>query len=169
VLGLTIFLAADIAPRCISSNLTGSSTAAPPVGAIALGPAHGDCWPAAACLGFSICQKLWQVPSRAGGRRGHADGHCVLLTSIAYMQGFGIAQGAPLSWESIGPPAIAQGAACWPRCDSDRRGLYGLDRMLIALAGPWGHAFSRPADDGMPSAVALAREVVMARGGCTVF
>ena len=132
-LGLVIFLGPDYR-RVYRTDLTWRPHAGRLLAQLRLGLPMGIL-PAADLLGFSIFQMM-QV--RLGTVGGAATQMVVVLTSIAYMPGLGIAQsGTTLVGQSIGagdrPWAMRVGtrvillAACY-------MGAIGL---LIALAGPW--------------------------------
>src|SRR5436305_1434726 len=91
--------------------------------------------PAADLLGFAVFQMM---PARLGTAGGAATQMVVILTSIAYMPGFGIASaGTTLVGQSIGARSRD-----WALQVGDRvillAALYmGAIGVLIALGGPW--------------------------------
>ena len=109
--------------------------------------------PAADLLGFAIFQMM---QTRLGTAGGAATQMVVILTSIAYMPGFGIASaGTTLVGQSIGA-----GARDWAQRVGNRvillAALYmGGIGVLIALAGRWVLPFFTGAQDA-DSAVAVA-------------
>ncbi|HSY05230.1 MAG TPA: MATE family efflux transporter [Steroidobacteraceae bacterium] len=109
--------------------------------------------PAADLLGFAIFQMM---QTRLGTAGGAATQMVVMLTSLAYMPGFGIAAaGTTLVGQSIGA-----GARAWAQRVGNRvillAALYmGGIGLLIALCGPWLLPFFAGAHDA-DSAAAVA-------------
>src|SRR2546429_7798942 len=108
--------------------------------------------PAADLLGFEAFQMM---QTRLGTAGGAATQMVVMLTSLAYMPGFGIASaGTTLVGQSIGA-----GARGWALRVGNRvillAALYmGGIGVLIALGGPWVLPFftGSPDSDGAPPA-----------------
>jgi MATE family multidrug resistance protein len=115
--------------------------------------------PAADLLGFSIFQ-LMQV--RLGTIGGAATQMVTMLTSIAYMQGFGIAQaGTTLVGQSIGAGDRDWAMRVGTRVIWLASGYMGAIGLLLAVAGPWVLPFFTAANDmDAAAAVALAANLL---------
>jgi multidrug resistance protein, MATE family len=154
VIGLLLGIALFLRPpyrRNYRSNLTWKPHAGRLLQQLRLGLPMGI-MPAADLLGFSIFQMM-QV--RLGTIGGAATQMVTVLTSIAYMPGYGIAQaGTTLVGQSIGA-----GDRAWAMRVATRVILLGAVYMgaigvVLALAGPWVLPFFTDARD--PSAAAAA-------------
>jgi multidrug resistance protein, MATE family len=133
VLGLVIFLGPDYR-RVYRSDLTWKPHAGRLLAQLRLGLPMGIL-PAADLLGFSIFQMM-QV--RLGTVGGAATQMVVVLTSIAYMPGFGIAQsGTTLVGQSIGAGDRPWAMRVGTRVILLAASYMGAIGLLIALAGPW--------------------------------
>jgi multidrug resistance protein, MATE family len=115
--------------------------------------------PAADLLGFAIFQMM---QTRLGTAGGAATQMVIILTSLAYMPGFGIASaGTTLVGQSIGA-----GAREWAQRVGNRvillTALYmGGIGVLIALCGPWLLPFFTGSHDAdAATAVALGRQLL---------
>jgi MATE family multidrug resistance protein len=124
--------------------------------------------PAADLLGFAIFQIM---QTRLGTAGGAATQIVVILTSLAYMPGFGIASaGTTLVGQSIGA-----GAREWAQRVGNRvillAALYmGGIGVLIALAGPWVLPFFTGAHDADAAvAVALGARLLWLAAGYQFF
>jgi MATE family multidrug resistance protein len=124
--------------------------------------------PAADLLGFAIFQIM---QTRLGTPGGAATQIVVILTSIAYMPGFGIASaGTTLVGQSIGA-----GAREWAQRVGNRvilmAALYmGGIGVLIAAAGPWLlHFFTGAHDADSALAVALGMRLLWLAAGYQFF
>jgi MATE family multidrug resistance protein len=150
LLGIALFLRAPYR-RQYRSNLTWKPHAGRLLQQLRLGLPMGI-MPAADLLGFSIFQMM-QV--RLGTIGGAATQMVTVLTSIAYMPGYGIAQaGTTLVGQSIGA-----GDRAWAMRVGTRVILLGACYMgaigvVLALAGPWVLPFFTDGRD--PSAAAAA-------------
>jgi MATE family multidrug resistance protein len=108
--------------------------------------------PAADLMGFAIFQMM---QTRLGTAGGAATQIVVILTSLAYMPGFGIASaGTTLVGQSIGA-----GARAWAQRVGERVILLtacymGGIGVLIALGGPWVVPFFTGAHDADATAAA---------------
>jgi MATE family multidrug resistance protein len=150
VLGLTIFMRADYR-RVYRTNLTWKPHARRLLEQLRLGLPMG-LLPAADLLGFSIFQMM-QV--RLGLVAGAATQMVMVLTSIAYMPGFGISQaGTTLVGQSIGAGDRAWALRVGTRVILLAAVYMGSIGLLIALAGPWVLPFFTAAHDA--DAVAAA-------------
>jgi multidrug resistance protein, MATE family len=133
VLGLAIFLSATYR-RGYSSHLAWRPHATQLLAQLRLGLPMG-LMPAADLMGFAIFQMM---QTRLGTVAGAATQMVTILTSLAYMPGYGIASaGTTLVGQSIGA-----GARGWALRVGTRvillAALYmGAIGVLIALAGPW--------------------------------
>ncbi|HEY0342458.1 MAG TPA: MATE family efflux transporter [Steroidobacteraceae bacterium] len=157
VLGLAIFLGPDYR-RMFRSNLTWKPHARRLLEQLRLGMPMG-LLPAADLLGFSIFQMM-QV--RLGTVGGAATQMVMVLTSLSYMPGYGIAQaGTTLVGQSIGA-----GNRPWAQRVGSRvillASVYmGSIGLLIALAGPWLLPFFTAAHDAEAvAAVALGTKLL---------
>jgi MATE family multidrug resistance protein len=143
LLGLAIFLGARYR-REYRSHLTWKLHAGRLLQQLRLGLPMG-LMPAADLLGFSIFQMM-QV--RLGTIGGAATQMVTILTSVAYMPGFGIAQaGTTLVGQSIGA-----GDRAWAMRVGNRVILLGAMYMgaigvVLAMAGPWLLPFFTDAHD----------------------
>jgi len=157
VLGLTIFLRADYR-RVYRSNLTWKPHGRRLLEQLRLGLPMG-LLPAADLLGFSIFQMM-QV--RLGLVAGAATQMVMVLTSIAYMPGFGIAQaGTTLVGQSIGAGDRAWALRVGSRVILLAAVYMGSIGLLIALAGPWVLPFFTAAHDAdAVAAVALGAKLL---------
>ena len=124
--------------------------------------------PAADLLGFAIFQMM---QTRLGTAGGAATQMVVILTSLAYMPGFGIASaGTTLVGQSIGA-----GARDWALRVGDRTillaALYmGGIGVVIALGGPWVLPFFTGAHDAESvAAVALGVQLLWLAAGYQFF
>jgi MATE family multidrug resistance protein len=124
--------------------------------------------PAADLLGFAIFQMM---QTRLGTAGGAATQMVVILTSLAYMPGFGIASaGTTLVGQSIGA-----GARGWAQRVGNRvillAALYmGGIGVIIALAGPWLLPFFTGARDAdSVAAVALGVRLLWFAAGYQFF
>jgi len=148
---LVLFLRSDYRRR-FHSDLTWRPHARRLLQQLRLGVPMGVA-PAADLLGFAIFQMM---QTRLGTAGGAATQMVVILTSIAYMPGFGIASaGTTLVGQSIGA-----GAREWAQRVGNRvillAALYmGAIGVLIALSGRWLLPFFTGAHDA-DSAVAVA-------------
>ena len=133
VLGLVIFLGPDYR-RVYRSDLTWKPHAGRLLAQLRLGLPMGIL-PAADLLGFSIFQMM-QV--RLGTVGGAATQMVVVLTSIAYMPGYGIAQsGTTLVGQSIGAGDRSWAMRVGSRVILLASCYMGAIGLLLALAGPW--------------------------------
>jgi MATE family multidrug resistance protein len=124
--------------------------------------------PAADLLGFAIFQMM---QTRLGTAGGAATQMVVILTSLAYMPGFGMASaGTTLVGQSIGA-----GARAWAQRVGDRTilltALYmGGIGVLIALGGPWVLPFFTGAHDAeSAAAVAIGVQLLWLAAGYQFF
>jgi MATE family multidrug resistance protein len=133
LMGVALFLQADYRRR-YRSHVTWQPHPARMLQQLQLGVPMGLS-PAADLLGFAIFQMM---QTRLGTAGGAATQMVVMLTSLAYMPGFGIASaGTTLVGQSIGA-----GAREWAQRVGNRvillAALYmGGIGVLIALGGPW--------------------------------
>jgi multidrug resistance protein, MATE family len=166
LLGLLFALAIFLQPyyrRIYASHLTWRPRARRIVEQLRLGVPMGLS-PAADLLGFALFQIM---QTRLGTAGGAATQIVVILTSIAYMPGFGIASaGTTLVGQSIGA-----GAREWAQRVGNRvillAALYmGGIGVLIAAAGPWLLPFFTGAHDAdsAPAAALGARLLWLAAG-----
>jgi MATE family multidrug resistance protein len=157
VLGLAIFLGADYR-RVYRSNLTWKPHGRRLLEQLRLGLPMG-LLPAADLLGFSIFQMM-QV--RLGLVAGAATQMVMVLTSIAYMPGFGISQaGTTLVGQSIGAGDRAWALRVGSRVILLAAVYMGSIGLLIALAGPWVLPFFTAAHDAdAVAAVALGSKLL---------
>jgi len=166
LLALTIFLGADYRAR-YKSHLTWKPHAGRLGEQVRLGLPMG-LLPAADLLGYSIFQMM-QV--RLGTVGGAATQMVMILTSVAYMPGFGIAlAGTTLVGQSIGA-----GDRDWAMRVGTRviflAALYmGGIGVLLALAGPWVLPFFTGARDAeAAAAVALGTQLLWLAAGYQFF
>ena len=166
LLALTIFLGADYRAR-YKSHLTWKPHAGRLGEQVRLGFPMG-LLPAADLLGYSIFQMM-QV--RLGTVGGAATQMVMILTSVAYMPGFGIAlAGTTLVGQSIGA-----GDRAWAMRVGTRviflAALYmGGIGVLLALAGPWVLPFFTGARDAeAAAAVALGTQLLWLAAGYQFF
>jgi len=124
--------------------------------------------PAADLLGFAIFQMM---QTRLGTAGGAATQIVVILTSLAYMPGFGIASaGTTLVGQSIGA-----GARGWAQRVGDRVILLtacymGGIGVLIALGGPWVLPFFTGAHDAEAApAIAIGMRLLWLAAGYQFF
>ena len=124
--------------------------------------------PAADLLGYAVFQMM---QTRLGTAGGAATQIVTILTSIAYMPGYGIGSaGTTLVGQSIGA-----GARDWALRVGDRvillAALYmGAIGVLIALGGPWILPFFAGAHDGdSAAAVALGMRLLWLAAGYQLF
>ena len=166
LLGLALFLGSAYRQR-FCSQLTWRLQGARLMQQLRLGVPMGLS-PAADLLGFAIFQMM---QTRLGTVGGAATQMVVILTSLAYMPGFGIASaGTTLVGQSIGA-----GARDWALRVGDRvillAALYmGAIGVLIALGGPWILPFFAGAHDGdSAAAVALGMRLLWLAAGYQFF
>jgi multidrug resistance protein, MATE family len=154
LLGLGFALSIFLEPhyrRCYGSHLTWRPNARRLLAQLRLGVPMGLS-PAADLLGFAIFQMM---QTRLGTAGGAATQMVVILTSLAYMPGFGIASaGTTLVGQSIGA-----GALDWAQRVGNRvivlAALYmGGIGVLIALGGRWILPFFTGAHDADATAAA---------------
>lgn len=163
---LALFLRADCRRR-YHSHLTWRPQARRLLQQLRLGVPMGVS-PAADLLGFAIFQMMQTRLDTAGGA---ATQMVVILTSIAYMPGFGIASaGTTLVGQSIGA-----GAREWAQRVGNRvillAALYmGGIGVLIALGGRWVLPFFSGAHDAdSPVAVTLGMRLLWLAAGYQLF
>jgi MATE family multidrug resistance protein len=154
LLGLGFALSIFLEPhyrRCYGSHLTWRPNARRLLAQLRLGVPMGLS-PAADLLGFAIFQMM---QTRLGTAGGAATQMVVILTSLAYMPGFGIASaGTTLVGQSIGAGALE-----WAQRVGNRvivlAALYmGGIGVLIALGGRWILPFFTGAHDADATAAA---------------
>jgi len=163
---VTIFLGADYR-RLYRSHLTWRPRAGVLLQQLRLGVPMGLS-PAADLLGFATFQMM---QTRLGTAGGAATQMVVILTSLAYMPGFGIASaGTTLVGQSIGA-----GARDWALRVGNRvillAALYmGGIGVLIALGGPWVLPFFAASHDAeAATAVALGMQLLWLAAGYQFF
>jgi MATE family multidrug resistance protein len=124
--------------------------------------------PAADLLGFSIFQMM-QV--RLGAVGGAATQMVMVLTSISYMPGFGIAQaGTTLVGQSIGAGDRTWAMRVGTRVILMAAAYMGAIGLLLALAGPWILPFFTAAHDAdAAAAVALGVNLLWLAAGYQFF
>jgi multidrug resistance protein, MATE family len=157
VLAIAIFLGPGYR-RAYRSNLTWKPHAGRLLEQLRLGLPMGVL-PAADLLGFSIFQMM-QV--RLGTVSGAATQMVMVLTSISYMPGFGIAQaGTTLVGQSIGAGDRAWATRVGSRVILMAAAYMGAIGLLIAFAGPWILPFFTAAQDpDATAAVALGTRLL---------
>jgi MATE family, multidrug efflux pump len=170
VLGLSLAVAIFLNPhyrRVYRSALTWRPHAGRLLQQLRLGVPMGLS-PAADLLGYAIFQMM---QTRLGTVGGAATQIVTILTSLAYMPGYGIASaGTTLVGQSIGA-----GARDWALRVGNRvillAALYmGAIGVLIALAGPWILAFFAGAHDAdSAAAVALGMQLLWLAAGYQFF
>jgi MATE family multidrug resistance protein len=165
-LALAIFLRADYRRR-YASALTWRPQARALLRQVRLGLPMG-LTPAADLLGYAIFQMM---QTRLGTVGGAATQIVTILTSIAYMPGYGIGcAGTTLVGQSIGA-----GARDWALTVGNRvillAALYmGAIGVLIALGGPWIlPAFAGSHDAESAAAVALGMQLLWLAAGYQFF
>ncbi len=166
LLAIAIFLGADYR-RTYRSALTWRPHAARLLQQLRLGVPMGLS-PAADLLGFAIFQMM---QTRLGTAGGAATQMVTILTSLAYMPGYGIAcAGTTLVGQSIGA-----GARDWAQRVGNRvillAALYmGAIGVVIALGGPWILPFFAAAHDAdSATAVALGMHLLWLAAGYQFF
>lgn len=133
VLGLAIFLSPHYR-RGYSSHLTWRPHAGQLLAQLRLGLPMG-LMPAADLMGFAIFQMM---QTRLGTVAGAATQMVTILTSLAYMPGYGIASaGTTLVGQSIGADARAWALRVGTRVILLAALYMGAIGVLIAAAGPW--------------------------------
>jgi MATE family multidrug resistance protein len=170
LLGLGLALAIFLRPyyrRVYRSSLTWRPHAGRLLEQLRLGVPMGLS-PAADLLGYAIFQMM---QTRLGTAGGAATQIVTILTSLAYMPGYGIASaGTTLVGQSIGA-----GARDWALRVGDRvillAALYmGAIGVLIALGGPWILPFFAGAHDAdSAAAVALGMQLLWLAAGYQFF
>jgi MATE family multidrug resistance protein len=157
VLGLVIFLR-PYYRRVYLSNLTWKPHAGRLLEQLRLGMPMG-LLPAADLLGFSVFQMM-QV--RLGLVAGAATQMVMVLTSIAYMPGYGISQaGTTLVGQSIGAGDRPWALRVGTRVILLASVYMGSIGLLIALAGPWLLPFFTTARDAdTVAAIALGSKLL---------
>jgi MATE family multidrug resistance protein len=170
LIGLGFALALFLRPgyrRRFGSHLTWRLQRARLVQQLRLGVPMGLS-PAADLMGFAIFQMM---QTRLGTAGGAATQIIVILTSLAYMPGFGIASaGTTLVGQSIGA-----GARAWAQRVGERvillAALYmGGIGVLIALGGPWVLPFFTGAQDAdAQPAVAIGMRLLWLAAGYQFF
>ena len=160
MLGFDDFSARRLSPR-VSHEPDLEAACPPPVGAIAARPADGTAARRRPCSQeFSISSSMMQV--RLGLVAGAATQMVMVLTSIAYMPGFGISQaGTTLVGQSIGAGDRAWALRVGTRVILLAALYMGSIGLLIALAGPWVLPFFTAAHDAdAVAAVALGSRLL---------
>jgi multidrug resistance protein, MATE family len=168
--GLLLALAIFLSPhyrRIYKSHLTWKPHAGRLLVQLRLGLPMG-LLPAADLLGFSIFQMM-QV--RLGTVGGAATQMVTILTSIAYMPGFGIAQaGTTLVGQSIGAGDRAWAMRVGTNVVSLAAVYMGAIGLMLALAGPWLMPLFTAANDAdAAAAVALATRLLWLAAGYQFF
>jgi MATE family multidrug resistance protein len=150
ILGLTILLRGRYR-RVYRSHLTWRPHLGRLLAQLRLGLPMGFL-PAADLLGFSIFQMM-QV--RLGTVAGAATQMVMVMTSIAYMPGFGIAQaGTTLVGQSIGAGNRGWAMRVGTRVILLAAIYMGAIGLVLALAGPWVMPFFTAANDAQATAAA---------------